>query len=227
MNYATRYWDSVSNLRKLTLGNSILHRVIPAFKFVIILFLIIFTLGQNPYSLDSLFYPLACLIVFAYGGNVPWKFLFSKFVLAFPFVFFIGLSNLIFDRQVLPGTFVTTGMLSCISVILKTFLSVGLITVFVATTTREEILHMGRQFHLPEIFLLQLDLTLRYVGVLVEETGRMYRAYHLRQPNVKFIKLSDMGTFLGLLLLRTLDRAERVYQAMECRGYGIKEWKHD
>jgi cobalt/nickel transport system permease protein len=33
------------------------------------------------------------------------------------------------------------------------------------------------------------------------------------------IRLRDIGGFLGQLLLRSFDRAGRVYQAMECRGF--------
>jgi cobalt/nickel transport system permease protein len=31
--------------------------------------------------------------------------------------------------------------------------------------------------------------------------------------------MKDMGVFLGQLILRSFDRAERVYNAMRCRGF--------
>jgi len=33
--------------------------------------------------------------------------------------------------------------------------------------------------------------------------------------------MRDMGSFAGQLLLRSFDRAERVYNAMKCRGYAL------
>jgi cobalt/nickel transport system permease protein len=44
-------------------------------------------------------------------------------------------------------------------------------------------------------------------------------AYSLRSAGKKAIKMSDMGSFSGILLIRSFDRAERVYNAMKCRGY--------
>jgi cobalt/nickel transport system permease protein len=37
----------------------------------------------------------------------------------------------------------------------------------------------------------------------------------------KGIAMKDMGSFTGQLLLRSFDRAERIYNAMKCRGYAL------
>jgi cobalt/nickel transport system permease protein len=63
------------------------------------------------------------------------------------------------------------------------------------------------------------ELTYRYIGVLLNEAYSMSIAYSLRSPNRKGIEMRDMGSFTGQLLLRSIDRAERVYNAMKCRGY--------
>jgi cobalt/nickel transport system permease protein len=55
--------------------------------------------------------------------------------------------------------------------------------------------------------------------VLIEEAGTMYDSYILRSPDSRGIRMSDMGTFIGILLLHSIDRAERVYAAMKCRGF--------
>jgi cobalt/nickel transport system permease protein len=47
----------------------------------------------------------------------------------------------------------------------------------------------------------------------------MYIAYALRGGNRKGIEMRHMGAFLGQLLIRGFDRAERIYRAMKCRGY--------
>ena len=47
----------------------------------------------------------------------------------------------------------------------------------------------------------------------------MALAYRLRSNGEKGIRMKDMGSFLGQLLLRSFDRAERVYTAMACRGF--------
>jgi cobalt/nickel transport system permease protein len=71
----------------------------------------------------------------------------------------------------------------------------------------------------PKIFVLQLLLTYRYISVLIEELSRMMRAYTLRAPEQKGIHRSVWGSFAGQLILRTYDRAQRVYTAMSLRGF--------
>jgi cobalt/nickel transport system permease protein len=71
----------------------------------------------------------------------------------------------------------------------------------------------------PGIFITILEMTYRYIGVLLEETWSMSTAYTLRHTQKKGIEMRHMGSFVGQLILKSLDRAERVYSAMKCRGY--------
>jgi cobalt/nickel transport system permease protein len=59
----------------------------------------------------------------------------------------------------------------------------------------------------------------RYISVLGEETTRTLRAYSLRTVEENGIRYGVWGSLAGRLLLRTLDRAARIYQAMRCRGF--------
>ena len=47
----------------------------------------------------------------------------------------------------------------------------------------------------------------------------MTEAYALRAPGQKGIHFSAWGSFLGQLLLRSMDRAEELYNSMTLRGY--------
>ncbi|MBQ1407612.1 MAG: hypothetical protein IIY88_05715 [Eubacterium sp.] len=47
----------------------------------------------------------------------------------------------------------------------------------------------------------------------------MSEAYHLRAPGQKGIHFSAWGSFLGQLLLRSMDRAQELYSSMLLRGY--------
>jgi len=55
--------------------------------------------------------------------------------------------------------------------------------------------------------------------VLVDEVARTTRAYRLRAAGRTGIAPSAWGPLAGQVLLRTFDRAERVYQAMRLRGF--------
>ena len=63
----------------------------------------------------------------------------------------------------------------------------------------------------------------RDMGVLLEDAIAMITAYRLRSNGRKGPKLSEIGLFIGQLLLRSMDRAERVYNAMKCRCYSLQD----
>ena len=76
-----------------------------------------------------------------------------------------------------------------------------------------------RKLHVPKMLVTLLLLTYRYVGVMTEELAVMTEAYHLRAPGQKGIHISAWGSFLGQLLLRSMDRAQELYSSMQLRGY--------
>ena len=47
----------------------------------------------------------------------------------------------------------------------------------------------------------------------------MYQSYLLRAPNQKGIAFKYWGVFIGQLLLRTITRAQSIYQSILLRGY--------
>jgi cobalt/nickel transport system permease protein len=67
--------------------------------------------------------------------------------------------------------------------------------------------------------VVQLLFLNRYLFVLAEEAERMSRARALRSYGRAGVRFGIFIQLLGQLLVRTLDRAGRVYQAMLCRGF--------
>jgi cobalt/nickel transport system permease protein len=133
-----------------------------------------------------------------------------------------GLSNLFLFRDTafyLGGAAVSYGMISFVSIMLKTALSVFAVLLLIATTPFTEISFQLTRMGVPKIAALQLVMTYRYIAALIHEAASMVTAYMLRSPGARGILLRDMGSFLGQLLLRGFDRAERVYAAMKCRGF--------
>ena len=89
----------------------------------------------------------------------------------------------------------------------------------VATTGMERICGALRQIHMPKLLTSLLLLTYRYISVLLEEVSVMTTAYQLRAPGQKGIHISSWGSFLGQLILRSMDRAEALYGSMVVRGF--------
>lgn len=74
---------------------------------------------------------------------------------------------------------------------------------------------------LPSILVGLMLLTVRYIGVLEDEYRRLRRAMRSRafRPGANPHTWRSLGWLMGMLLVRSNDRAHRLLQAMKCRGY--------
>lgn len=219
-------WSRIRNitrLEELAEGNTALHRLHPGVKLLGTLFYLICLLSFGPYDLGRLA-PFLCYPLIATAlGEIPMGLLLRRTLIALPFSLFAGLGNLIFDRNVLYSLgrlSITGGMISCGSILLRTVLVVWAVLLLMAVTPLEELTRQLRRMHLPGILVSLFEMTYRYVGTLLEETGRMSTAYALRAPGKRALEMRHMGTFVGGLLLKSYHRAQRVYAAMLLRGYG-------
>jgi cobalt/nickel transport system permease protein len=155
-------------------------------------------------------------------SGTPWPIVLKRVVLALPFVLLAGVSNIIFDTSTaltVAGVAVSTGVVSFASILFRTFLCVTAVLLMVAVTPFIELTGQLRRMHVPDIFVTLFEMIYRYIGVLLEEASSMYTAYMLRSTEHKGLQMRHMGSFVGQLLIRSFDRAERVYAAMKCRGY--------
>jgi cobalt/nickel transport system permease protein len=77
------------------------------------------------------------------------------------------------------------------------------------------------RLRVPRAFTRLLLLCVRYVEVLRSEADRMQRAMRARgfRPGPNAHSLRTLGQLVGNLLVRALNRGERVAMAMRCRGY--------
>lgn len=134
----------------------------------------------------------------------------------------VGIANPFLDRtEILRlGSFtVTGGMISMVTLMCKGVLAVLASYLLIATTTIEKLCYALRLLHLPKIFVTQILLIYRYAGLLMGEAERMRQAYALRAPRQKGVHIRAWGSLTGLLLLRSMDRADTVYESMCLRGY--------
>lgn len=92
--------------------------------------------------------------------------------------------------------------------------------ILVTKTGIAQICHALRCLHIPKEIITILLLMHRYLMVLLKEVERMQQAYRLRAPGQKGLHIKTWGSFVGLLLLRSMDRAEEVYESMKLRGFG-------
>ena len=92
-------------------------------------------------------------------------------------------------------------------------------SLLMATTKLEALCAALRRLHVPSLLVSLLLLTYRYISVLLEQAALLSDAYALRAPEQRGVHFRAWGSFLGQLLLRSMDRASALYQAMQLRGY--------
>ena len=81
--------------------------------------------------------------------------------------------------------------------------------------------HALDHLHVPEKLTHLLLLTVRYLDVLHREYLRLRDAMRVRgfRPRMDRHTYRCFGYLVGMLLVRSLDRAERITAAMKCRGF--------
>ena len=217
--------QEIYSLEQLSEQNTCIHRRHGLIKMLSALVFIVTVVSFDRYEIGRLipyiFYP----IVLAGLSDTPWKLLGKRIALALPFVLLAGISNIIFDRTAaftLFGFTISSGLISFFAICFRTYLCVAAVLLLVAATPFWDLSDQLRRMRFPSVFISLFEMTYRYIGTLLEEASTMYTAYLLRSPSRKGLEMRHMGSFVGQLLIRSYDRAERVYNAMQCRGYAMR-----
>ena len=81
--------------------------------------------------------------------------------------------------------------------------------------------HALARLRLPVTLVHLLLFTVRYIAVIDDEYRRLRRAMKTRgfRPRTNAHTLRTLGYLIGMLLVRALERSERILQAMKCRGF--------
>ncbi len=138
-----------------------------------------------------------------------------------PLVCMVGLANPFFDRIPVQIGYlrINTGVISMLTLMMKGVFAVMASYLLIATTTIEKLCYAMRLIHVPSILVTQIMLTYRYITLLLDEVNRITQAYALRAPKQKGVQFKVWGSLTGQLLLRSIDRANDVYESMTLRGY--------
>lgn len=76
-----------------------------------------------------------------------------------------------------------------------------------------------KRFFVPDIFILVLDITIKYIFLLGEFALNMLYALKLRSVGKNKRKYTSLSGIAGTMFLKSKEMAEDMYGAMECRGF--------
>ncbi|MBO6158169.1 MAG: hypothetical protein J6P72_02765 [Firmicutes bacterium] len=140
----------------------------------------------------------------------------------FALLFLVGIANPFLDRKVLfsLGTIpITSGMISMLVLFLKGALALIFASFLASSAGMAGILSALSMLHLPPVLINVIYLIYRYLSLMLREASLVWTAYRLRAPGQKGIHFGTWGSLVGMMLIRSMDRAARLYQSMELRGY--------
>ena len=199
---------SLLSLEELAARDTLLTRLSPLAKLLSVLFYLAVTLSFPQAALSGLLgmalYP--CLLYPL--GDLPLRLGDFRFLLPVPL--FLGL---------VPALFGKFSALLLAVLVLKSLLAFLAVFLLAASTGMYALTASLARLHAPRLFTTVLLLSYRYLFVLLREGDQLADAYALRAPGKKAVSPRNFASMIGQLLLRSIDRAELIYESMKLRGF--------
>ncbi len=227
MNFVNATLKSIKSLEEINIRDSKLHNISAESKIVSLIILLILMIILN--SVVSLSMLLLFLIfealIFERSVFKTWIFvpLFTG-IIAIPAIF------------ITPGTPIAhfgfivityEGVLAAIHLTLRTLIAVTCVALLTKTTPWEDILESLRLLRIPELFILILFLTFRYIFFLARITEATLLSLKSRMIGKEkiFQSWKMYAPLVGNLFIKSYEMQEKIYIAMNARGFNLKKDK--
>ncbi len=175
------------------------------------LLLILLPLLDQTRTMSGLYIYSICALLVALGSKVPISFLLTRSVMVLPFSALIILVNFV-SGNFSPG--------QTLEMILKSMLSIFTLLLLTSTTPFHELMKQLARWGAPRLFIIILAFMYRYFFLLVGEIEALERGIKMRHSQVGGWKRTQVyASIIGMLLIRSYERAENVYRAMRMRGF--------
>ena len=144
-------------------------------------------------------------------SHIPLAFLLSRSALVLPF------SGLVIIINFFSGNFSFSQM---VITLFKSLFSVFTLLLLTSTTPFHEILKQLSRWKTPGLLVIILAFMYRYFFLLLQEIEALHRATRMRHVSVTgWKRIIIHANIIGMLLVRSFERAEHVYHAMQMRGF--------
>jgi cobalt/nickel transport system permease protein len=205
-------------------GDSVIHRLDPRIRSIVAgIFSIVVAVSDRFLALIP---ALLIALFFAFLARLPIQRVFYRLLIVNSFVFFLWLL-LPFTTEGPPlfsiGPLIATkaGILSATLITLK---SNTIILALMALMATMSVFTMGRALAdlcVPSKIVHLIFLTYRYIHVINMEYRRLIQAVKIRgfHPGNNLHTYRTYAYLVGMLLVKSYERAERVRAAMLCRGF--------
>jgi cobalt/nickel transport system permease protein len=205
-------------------GHSLLHRIDPRIKLCLaISFSFVIALSENRFVLYS---GLLLGISLAVVGRLAFLHIIKRFkvILIFLLLLWISVPVGISGRivaQIGPFSWTAEGIERVFLISIKTVSILLLIQSLLGTSTVFSLVHAMSHLGIPKKILYLSFLSYRYIHVINGEYQRLRNAMRIRgfRPKTDLHTYKSYGYLIGMLLIRSFERSERIHSAMLCRGF--------
>ncbi|MDY6952166.1 MAG: cobalt ECF transporter T component CbiQ [Thermodesulfobacteriota bacterium] len=211
-------------LAELVTGDSFIHRLDPRVKIVLVALFSGLVALLNRFGALGAALALGLFIVLLAG--IPKEMLLRRLIPVNAFILFLWFflpftlaGEPLFSLGPLVGTH--EGVLYAARISIKSNAIMVVLIALVASTSVFTLGHALGALRVPAKLVHLLFFTLRYAHVIHQECLRLLNAMKMRgfRPGTNLHTYKTFAYLVGMLLVRSLDRAERIRRAMLCRGF--------
>jgi len=206
------------------MGNSRIHLLDPRFKIIAAIFYTLVIALSNKILVLAIALCISILLV--YLAELDLREVAKRLAVVGWFLLFIWLIlPLTFEGeqlyQVGPLTITLPGVMLATRITIKTLAILLAFMPLMATMTIITLGHTLNCLHLYDKFIHLFMMTYRYLFVIENEYQRLWNAIKIRgfRPKTNMHTYKTYAYLIGMLFVRASIRAERVHQAMLCRGF--------
>jgi cobalt/nickel transport system permease protein len=213
-------------------GEGLLYRLDPCVKLLVtVLFAFAITLvpeGNWPAFAGFGLFVVAAILL----SGLPPAAIFGRAMLALPFVavalplLFTRPGEPLVTLPLLGWTITDAGAVAVASILLKSWLTVLLAVVLTSVTKPLDLIRALERLRTPRLLVATVLFMYRYLFVIGEEAHRLMRARDARSAagpgrhgGSAGWRARVLGSMVGALFLRSYERSEHIYAAMQARGY--------
>ncbi|MDG6243022.1 MAG: cobalt ECF transporter T component CbiQ [Methanolobus sp.] len=204
--------------------DSILHRFDPRAKlitFTILIFSFAFITELVVALLAVIF-----SIILIFISRIPLHFVYIslKFPALFIFMIIVVMAFTVQGSPLIGLGYVSItieGLYIGALIFLRAIASLILAFLMLATSRFDEIIKAMYSLKIPNILIQMITFSYRYIFVLLGEFFTMKRSMYTRGFKMKLnqYSLNIIGNMIGMLLVKSYERGEKVYRSMLSRGY--------
>jgi cobalt/nickel transport system permease protein len=205
---------SSSYLDRYGRSKSICHRLPARLKIVLTLAVVVAGISI-PVELWPVQGVLACLVFSGHSlARIPMMYLFRRLVIFLPMLLLLSIS--------LPATQgFSAGWEIMVAILFRSTLAFISVLWLINVMPFDQLLNTLRTLWVPDVLVATLSFMYRYIFVLWNELEKMRTARKARtfgSGGFRF-RWKTSAEMIGMLLIRAMERAERVHGAMCARGW--------